>query len=305
MSKSVARTALPTSYVVPKVWRRKTAPGASPLWLNDSAASRSEVTLPQGAHRFQLYSLGTPNGVKVTWMFEELLDEFRSKSSAEAATGKSLDDVEYDAFKINISQADQFSSGFTAINPNQKIPALVDKKTGLNVFESANICVYVCQQVGTKLLPPVTSDVAKHTQIMNWVFWLQGVAPYLGNFGHFYNYAPIDIEYGIDRFAAEFRRVLDVLERQLARENGGYVVGDSLTLADVVIAPWISAVDYYKNASNGIGAREFLNIEEDYPLVVDWLLRMQARPAFQRGKRVNGFGDDAIAERHSDSDFLQ
>ncbi|KGY13276.1 S-transferase [Vibrio tubiashii] len=273
-------------YVPPKVWKNE--PSSGNQWANinrpDSGA-RFEKELPVGEHPLQLYSLGTPNGQKVTIMLEELL-----------ALG--ISEAEYDAHLIKIGDSDQFSSGFVGINPNSKIPALVDK-TGsehVNVFESASILVHLAEKFG-KFLP---LSGPERTQTFNWLFWAQGSAPFLGGgFGHFYAYADEKQEYPINRFAMEAKRQLDVLDKQLAKSE--YVAGDEYTIADMAIWPW------YGNLVLGklYNAAEFLQVDS-YENVVRWAKQVESRQAVQRGRVVNrSFGEEweQVLERHSAEDI--
>ena len=273
-------------YVPPKVWTWNKPNGGNFANINRPIAGAThDKVLPVGKHPLQLYSLGTPNGVKVTIMLEELL-----------ALGHS--GAEYDAWLINIGSGDQFGSGFVEINPNSKIPALLDRSepTPVRVFESGSILLYLAEKFG-EFLP---KDRAGRTETLNWLFWQMGSAPYLGGgFGHFYAYAPIKIEYAIDRFAMEVKRQLDVLDRQLADHE--YLAGDTYTLADIAIFPWYGAV------AKGLayGAAEFLSVQ-DYTHVQRWADAILARPAVKRGRMVNkAFGDPAeqLRERHDASDF--
>ncbi|QXO16080.1 MULTISPECIES: glutathione-dependent disulfide-bond oxidoreductase [Vibrio] len=273
-------------YVPPKVWTMDSENGGQWASINrpDSGA-RHEKELPLGEHPIQLYSMGTPNGQKVTIMLEELL-----------ALG--VKEAEYDAFLIRIGEGDQFGSGFVAVNPNSKIPALVDRSgdAAINVFESGNILFYLAEKFG-HLLP---TDVAARTQVMNWLFWLQGSAPYLGGgFGHFYAYAPEKFEYPINRFAMEAKRQLDVLDKQLA--NHTFIAGEEYSIADIAIWPW------YGNLvlNNAYDAAEFLDVQS-YQHVQRWAKMMAQRPAVQRGRIVNRpFGEEweGIEERHSAADI--
>jgi GST-like protein len=250
----------------------------------DSGA-RFERELPVGSHPIQLYSMGTPNGQKVTIMLEELL-----------ALG--VKEAEYDAFLIRIGESDQFSSGFVAVNPNSKIPAMVDRSGDepVNVFESGNILFYLAEKFG-HFLP---KEGAARAEVMNWLFWLQGSAPYLGGgFGHFYAYAPEKFEYPINRFAMEAKRQLDVLDKQLAKHT--FIAGEEISIADIAIWPW------YGNLALGkaYNAGEFLDVES-YKHVQRWAKMMLERPAVQRGRIVNRtFGEEweQVAERHSAADI--
>jgi GST-like protein len=273
-------------YVPPKVWVWNKDNGGRFANINRPIAGAThEKELPVGRHPFQLYSLATPNGVKVTMMFEELL----------AAGHKG---AEYDAWLIRINDGDQFGSGFVAINPNSKIPALMDRSgpKPVRLFESASILLHLAEKFGA-FLP---KDAAKRTEALNWLFWQMGSAPYLGGgFGHFYAYAPIKIEYAIDRFAMETKRQLDVLDRRLAEAE--YLAGDEYTIADMAVWPWYGAM------AKGVlyGGGEFLSVHE-YKNVIRWADKIAARPAAQRGRMVNcAWGDPAgqLLERHEASDF--
>ena len=273
-------------YIPPKVWTWEQPNGGTFASTNRPiAGSTHEAELPRGKHPFQLYSMGTPNGVKITVLFEELL----------AAGYK---DAEYDAWLIIIGKGDQFGSGFVDINPNSKIPALVDYSgdTPLRVFESGSILLHLAQKFGA-FLP---TEVAARTECMNWLFWQMGSAPYLGGgFGHFYAYAPYKMEYPIDRFSMEAKRQLDVLDKQLAQNP--FVAGDDYTIADMAIFPW------YGNLALGrqYNAGEFLDVAS-YQNVVAWAEKLDARPAVKRGRMVNrtsGQPHEQLRERHDASDF--
>ena len=275
-----------SEYVPPKVWTWEQPNGGTFASTNRPIAGAThDAELPRGKHPFQLYSMGTPNGVKVTVMFEELL-----------AAGHA--DAEYDAWLISIGKGDQFGSGFVDINPNSKIPALVDYSgdAPLRVFESGSILVHLAEKFGA-FLP---TDLAARTECMNWLFWQMGSAPYLGGgFGHFYAYAPYKMEYPIDRFSMEVKRQLDVLDRQLA-ENP-FIAGDDYTIADMAIFPW------YGNLALGrqYNAGEFLDVAS-YKNVVAWAEKLDARPAVKRGRMVNrtsGEPHEQLRERHDASDF--
>jgi len=275
-----------TEYAPPTVWTWEQPNGGAFASINRPiAGSTHDAELPLGKHPFQLYSMGTPNGVKVTIMFEELL----------AAGHK---DAEYDAWLISIGKGDQFGSGFVEINPNSKIPALVDTSGNapLRVFESGSILVHLAEKFGA-FLP---ADLAARTECMNWLFWQMGSAPYLGGgFGHFYAYAPYKMEYPINRFSMEVKRQLDVLDRQLA-ENP-FVAGDQYTIADMAIFPW------YGNLALGrqYNAGEFLDVAS-YKNIVAWAEKLDARPAVKRGRMVNrtsGEPHEQLRERHDASDF--
>jgi GST-like protein len=276
-----------TPYVPPKVWTWNKESGGRFSKINRPIAGPThEKELPVGKHPLQLYSLGTPNGVKVTVMLEELL-----------ALGHS--GAEYDAWLININDGQQFSSGFVAVNPNSKIPALLDRSgpKPIRVFESGAILVYLSEKFGGAFLP---KDPATRAETMSWVFWQMGSAPFLGGgFGHFYAYAPIKIEYAIDRYAMETKRQMDVLDQHLAKNE--YMAGREYTIADMAIWPWYGAL------AKGFlyGAAEFLAVHE-YKNVLRWADQIGARPAAKRGRMVNRvFGDPAtqLHERHDASDF--
>jgi GST-like protein len=273
-----AKPALPASYVVPKVWGQSDDGGASGVFggMNrPTAGARFEAELPRGVHPYQLYSLGTPNGQKVTILLEEL-------------------GVEYDAWRTNIMDLEQFSSGFTAVNPNGKIPALLDMTFSppLRIFESANIVRHCAEQHGGRFIP---SEPRLRAECYNWLFWIQGAAPFLGGgFGHFYKYAPIKIEYAIDRFTMETKRICDVLDQHLAGKM--FICGDEYTIADMCVMPWFLVFDKF------YGAAEFLQFSS-YKNLNAWIERLLKRPAVQRGLRVNGFGPTDLKERHSAADF--
>ena len=275
-----------SEYVPPKVWTWEQPNGGTFASTNRPIAGAThDAELPRGKHPFQLYSMGTPNGVKVTVMFEELLTAGHAGA-------------EYDAWLISIGKGDQFGSGFVDINPNSKIPALVDYSgdAPLRVFESGSILVHLAEKFGA-FLP---TDLAARTECMNWLFWQMGSAPYLGGgFGHFYAYAPYKMEYPIDRYSMEVKRQLDVLDRQLA-ENP-FVAGDEYTIADMAIFPW------YGNLALGrqYNAGEFLDVAS-YKNVVAWAEKLDARPAVKRGRMVNrtsGEPHEQLRERHDASDF--
>ncbi|GAJ27846.1 glutathione-dependent disulfide-bond oxidoreductase [Acidomonas methanolica] len=276
-----------TPYVPPKIWTWDARNGGKFASINRPVAGAThEKALPVGRHPLQLYSLGTPNGVKVTIMLEELL-----------AAGHA--GAEYDAWLIRIGDGDQFGSGFTAINPNSKIPALVDHSLAepLSVFESGSILLYLAEKFGA-FLP---KDIAGRTACLNWLFWQVGSAPYIGGgFGHFYAYAPEKIEYAINRFAMEAKRQLDVLDRQLA--GSPFIAGDEYTIADMAIFPWYGGLVegwLYNDAA------VFLSVQ-DYPHVRAWADRLFERPAVRRGRMVNrtsGEPSSQLHERHDASDF--
>jgi GST-like protein len=275
-----------TEYVPPKVWAWNKANGGRFANINRPIAGPThDKDLPIGKHPLQLYSLGTPNGQKVTIMLEELL-----------ALGKT--GAEYDAWLIRIGEGEQFGSGFVAVNPNSKIPALVDRSGAkpIRVFESGAMLLYLAEKFGA-LVP---TEPAARAECLSWLFWQMGSAPYLGGgFGHFYAYAPSKIEYAIDRFAMETKRQLDVLERRLAESP--YLGGDDYTIADIAVWPW------YGGLAKGLlyGSAEFLAVHE-YKNVNRWADTIGARPAVKRGRIVNRLqGDPAqqLRERHDASDF--
>lgn len=274
------------SYTPPKVWTWNKASGGRFANINRPIAGPThEKELPVGRHPLQLYSLGTPNGVKVTVMLEELL--------ALGHTG-----AEYDAWLIRIGEGDQFGSGFVAINPNSKIPALLDRSgpEPIRVFESGAILVHLAEKFGA-LLP---TEPAKRAECLSWLFWQMGAAPYLGGgFGHFYAYAPTKIEYAIDRFAMEVKRQLDVLDRRLAESE--YLAGPDYTIADIAVWPWYGALSKGLLYEGG----EFLSVQ-DYKNVQRWTDQIAQRPAVKRGRMVNRVSGDPksqLHERHDASDF--
>ena len=272
------------SYTPPKVWTWDKSSGGQFASINRPIAGKThDKELPVGEHPFQLYSLGTPNGVKVTIMLEELL----------AAGHKG---AEYDAWLINIGEGDQFGSDFVDINPNSKIPALMDRSGAepLRVFESGSILVHLAEKFGAFL--PASGP--ERTEVMNWLFWQMGSAPFLGGgFGHFYAYAPEKLEYPINRYAMEVKRQLDVLERNLADRK--WIAGDNYSIADMAIYPW-----YGRLVEGGAyDSGEFLSVHE-YKNVIRWAADCAARPAVARGKRVNrGNPAEGIPERHSAADL--
>src|ERR1700754_5236692 len=275
-----------SDYTPPKVWTWNKASGGQFASINRPISGPThDKDLPVGHHPLQLYSLGTPNGVKVTIMLEELL-----------ALGRS--GAEYDAWLIKIGDGDQFGSGFVAVNPNSKIPALVDRSgaTPIRIFESGAILVYLAEKFGA-FLP---TEVSARAECLSWLFWQMGAAPYLGGgFGHFYAYAPTKIEYAINRFAMEVKRQLDVLDRRLAVSE--YIAGDKYTVADIAILPW------YGGLAKGwqYGAAEFLAVQ-DYKHVQRWADMLLERQAVKRGRMVNrtsGEPSSQLHERHDASDF--
>lgn len=273
-------------YVPPKVWVWEQGNGGRFANINRPIAGPThDKELPVGEHALQLYSLATPNGVKVTIMLEELLE-----LGHEAA--------EYDAWIINIGEGNQFGSNFVAINPNSKIPALLDRSTPkpTRVFESAAILMYLAEKFGA-FLP---TEPSARAECMSWLFWQMGSAPYLGGgFGHFYAYAPSKMQYPIDRYTMEVKRQLDVLDRNLADRQ--YIIGDDYTIADMGIYPWYGAVVLH----NIYGAAEFLDVTS-YKNVVRWAKAIETRPGVERGRRVNrswGPEETRVVERHSKRDF--
>ena len=276
-----------TGYVPPKVWTWDAENGGTFAKTNRPIAGPThEKELPVGRHPLQIYSQGTPNGVKVTILLEELL-----------ALGHS--GAEYDAWLIEIGKGDQFGSGFVAVNPNSKIPALLDQSITppTRVFESGSILLYLAEKFGA-FLP---TDPAGRAECLNWLFWQMGSAPYLGGgFGHFYAYAPMKIEYAINRFAMETKRQLDVLDRQLATRP--FIAGESYTIADIAIWSWYGALALNQSYAN---AAEFLDVAS-YAHVQRWAAEIAERPAVKRGRRVNrtwGPQEDQLRERHAASDF--
>jgi GST-like protein len=275
-----------SDYTPPKIWTWNKQNGGAFASINRPIAGAThEKELPVGRHPLQLYSLATPNGVKVTLMLEELL--------ALGHTG-----AEYDAWLIRINEGDQFGSGFVAVNPNSKIPALMDRsgEKPIRVFESGSILMYLAEKFGA-FLP---TEPALRAECLSWLFWQMGSAPYLGGgFGHFYAYAPFKIEYAIDRFSMEVKRQMDVLDRRLA--ESAYLAGDEYTIADMAVWPW------YGGLAKGrlYEAAEFLQVA-DYKNVQRWADAIDQRPAAQRGRMVNrSFGDPAgqLHERHDAGDF--
>jgi len=276
-----------TAYTPPTVWSWNKESGGRFANINRPISGAThEKELPVGKHPLQLYSLATPNGVKVTVMLEELL-----------ALGHA--GAEYDAWLIRINDGDQFGSGFVAVNPNSKIPALMDRSGDrpIRVFESGAILQYLAEKFGSAFLP---TERAARAECLSWLFWQMGSAPYLGGgFGHFYAYAPTKIEYAIDRFAMETKRQLDVLDRRLAESR--YLAGDEYTIADMAVWPW------YGTLAKGqlYEAGEFLQVGE-YRNVLRWTDEIAQRPAVQRGRMVNrtwGQPTSQLHERHDASDF--
>ncbi len=275
-----------SNYVPPKVWTWDSESGGRFASINRPISGAThDKELPRGEHPFQLYSLATPNGVKVTIMLEELLE-----AGHEGA--------EYDAYLIRINDGDQFGSGFVAANPNSKIPALIDYSTSpsTRVFESGSILVYLANKFGAF----VPTDHVAQTECMNWLFWQMGSAPYLGGgFGHFYAYAPHKDEYAINRFTMEVKRQLDVLDKHLSESQ--FLAGDDYSIADMATMPWYGAL------ALGLlyDAKEFIDADS-YTHVIRWAKEIGARPAVKRGRMVNrawGKPESQLPERHSRSDF--
>ena len=273
-------------YTPPAIWKWEKESGGRFANINRPiAGAKFEQDLPVGEHPLQLYSQATPNGVKVTILLEELL----------AAGYK---DAEYDAWLINIFEGEQFSSGFVALNPNSKIPALLDRSgdTPIRLFESGAIILHLAERFGAFL----SSDPAVRAETLSWVFWQMGAGPSLGGgFGHFYNYAPMKIEYAIDRYAMETKRQLDVLDRRLSEAE--YLAGDDYSIADIVTWPWYGAL----LLGRLYDAAEFLQVQE-YQHAQRWAEAINARPAVQRGRKVNrtwGEDHEQVRERHSAGDI--
>jgi GST-like protein len=275
-----------TTYTPPQVWQWNKASGGRFANINRPIAGAThEHELPVGEHALQLYSLATPNGIKVTILLEELLE-------------RGITEAEYDAYLIDILKGEQFGSGFVAINPNSKIPALLDRSTNppTRVFESGAMLVYLAEKFGA-FLP---TEPSARAECLSWLFWQMGSAPYIGGgFGHFYAYAPEKIEYGINRYAMEVKRLLDVLNRHLSEHR--YLCGEEYTIADMANYAWYGALV----AHNIYDAAEFLDVGT-YTHVLRWVKDIEARPAVQRGRRVNkswGPEEERLIERHSASDF--
>ena len=274
------------SYVPPKVWTWDANNGGKFANINRPiSGATSEKDLPKGRHDLQLYSLATPNGVKVTIMLEELLE-------------KGISEADYDAYLVNIMEGDQFTSGFVGANPNSKIPALVDHSTSTptRVFESGSILLYLADKFDAFL----SKDPLQRVETMNWLFWQMGSAPMLGGgFGHFYAYAPEKFEYPINRYAMEVKRQLDVLDKQLEKHE--FISGSDYTIADMAIWPWYGVLAQGKLYEAG----EFLQVQE-YKHLQRWTQAIDARPAVQRAKMVNrswGELSEQLRERHEASDF--
>jgi len=274
------------TYQPPTVWKWENESGGTFASINRPiAGSTHEKELPKGEHPFQLYSLATPNGVKVTVMFEELLE-------------LGIEKAEYDAYLINIKEGDQFGSGFVDINPNSKIPALLDNsgETSIRIFESGAILMHLAEKFNM-FLP---TETAKRAECLSWLMWQMGSAPFLGGgFGHFYVYAPERLEYPINRYSMEVKRQLDVLDKQLAAHE--FIAGDEYTIADMAIWPWYGGLVL----GTLYGAAEFLDVKI-YTNVIRWAEQIGKRPAVIRGRKVNrSWGEEweQVPERHSRSDF--
>lgn len=285
MSDSDASQNQPAGYVPPEVWNPETASGGQFANINAATSgARFEKELPVGKHPHQLYSLGTPNGVKVTILFEELLE-------------RGFTDAEYDAWLINIGTGDQFGSGFVDINPNSKIPALADHSFDppVKLFESGSMLVYLAEKFDA-FLP---KDRYKRAETMNWLMWQMGSAPFVGGgFGHFYNYAPFKIEYAIDRYAMETKRQLHLLDTILADRE--FIIGDEYTIADMAIFPW-----YGSMMRTAYSSQKFLSTHE-YENLERYVTMMNERPGVKRGKMVNqtfGGPEGQVRERHDARDF--
>jgi GST-like protein len=274
------------TYQPPRVWKWENESGGTFASINRPiAGSTHEKELPKGEHPFQLYSLATPNGVKVTVMFEEILE-------------LGIEKAEYDAYLINIQEGDQFGSGFVDINPNSKIPALLDNsgETSIRIFESGAILMHLAEKFNM-FLP---TETAKRAECLSWLMWQMGSAPFLGGgFGHFYVYAPERLEYPINRYSMEVKRQLDVLDKQLAAHE--FIAGDEYTIADMAIWPWYGGLVL----GTLYGAAEFLDVKI-YTNVIRWAEQIGKRPAVIRGRKVNrSWGEEweQVPERHSRSDF--
>jgi GST-like protein len=275
------------NYTPPKTWLWDKENGGKFANINRPISGTTyEKDLPVGIHPFQLYSQGTPNGVKITIMLEELL-----------ALG--ITEAEYDAWLIRIGKGDQFSSGFVDLNPNSKIPSLLDNtnEKSIRIFESGSILLYLAEKF-QKFIP---QNLEKRTECLNWLFWQMASAPYLGGgFGHFYAYAPEKFEYPIDRFSMEVKRQLDLLDKQLS--NNDFICCNEYTIADMAIWPWYGALVLDRL----YGAGEFLDVKS-YKNVIKWAVFIDKRPAVKRGRmvnRINGDLDSQLHERHDASDFL-
>ena len=274
---------MPNAYTPPKVWKNTESGGKFANINRPTSGARETRDLPRGEHAFQLYSLATPNGVKASVMLEELLEAGH--------------DAEYDAYTINIGEGDQFTSGFVGINPNSKIPALLDL-TGdeeVRVFESGAILLHLAEKFGAFL------SSEHRAEMLSWLFWQVGSAPFIGGgFGHFYAYAPEKFEYPIDRYSMETKRLFDVADQRLGATK--YLAGDDYTIADIAIFPWFAP---FVEGTIYNDAKTFLSIDE-YENVARWVKEIAARPAVKRGRIVNkawGEDDEQLLERHSAADF--
>jgi len=281
MSDAPAPQQTVSDYVAPKIWKDA---GGGFMGNKPTAGAQKEKDIPHGEHNLQLYSLATPNGVKVTTFLEELIEI-------------GVKEAEYDAWTINIGQGDQFGSGFVGVNPNSKIPALLDysndKENPVRVFESGAILLYLAEKFNKYI--PALSD-PKRAECLSWLFWGIGSAPYVGGgVGHFYHYAKIKLEYPINRFAMEAKRLLDVLDQRLA--DNKYLCGDDITVADFCVCPWFGTLV----TGEIYNCQEFLQTHE-YKNVIRWAKEVEARPSYVRGLRVNSWKPDGI-ERHSMADF--
>ncbi|NVO29450.1 glutathione-dependent disulfide-bond oxidoreductase [Donghicola sp. C2-DW-16] len=270
------------TYTPPAVWTWEQGNGGQFASINRPVSGAThDKELPVGDHALQLYSMGTPNGQKVTILLEELLEAGHTAA-------------DYDAWLIKIGDGDQFGSGFVGVNPNSKIPALLDRDTGQRVFESGAILMYLAEKFGA-FLP---ASGAARTEALNWLFWQMGSAPFVGGgFGHFFTYAPVKIKYAIDRFAMETKRQLHVLDTNLADRK--FVAGDEYTVADMAIYPWYGAIVEGRVYA---GADTFLSVQE-YPNIARWAADLAARPAVKRGSIVNRTAEGSLPERHSAADF--
>lgn len=270
------------TYTPPAVWTWEQGNGGQFASINRPVSGAThDKELPVGNHALQLYSMGTPNGQKVTILLEELLEAGHTAA-------------DYDAWLIKIGDGDQFGSGFVGVNPNSKIPALLDRDTGQRVFESGAILMYLAEKFGA-FLP---ASGAARTEALNWLFWQMGSAPFVGGgFGHFFTYAPVKIKYAIDRFAMETKRQLHVLDTNLADRK--FVAGEEYTVADMAIYPWYGAIVEGRVYA---GADTFLSVQE-YPNIARWAADLAARPAVKRGSIVNRTAEGSLPERHSAADF--
>jgi GST-like protein len=277
MAVATPKPTLPESYKVPEVWTFTPQEGTMGGMNRPTAGKRSDEELPKGEHPIQLYSLGTPNGMKVTILLEEM-------------------GIEYDAWKIPIFDLKQFTSGFCEVNPNSKIPAMYDyaPEDGgdrVRVFESGAILMYLAEKYGM-FLPSTARGKA---ECISWLMWQMGSAPSIGGgFGHFYKYAPVHIEYAVDRFSMETKRLVDVLDKHL--EGKDYICGSEYTIADMAVMPWIYCIEVFYSATEFLQMNSYTNVQR-------WKTSLLARKAVKRGLRVNGFGDDKVEHRHAKTDF--